>query len=1401
MKHRIGFLISVIGFFTFIQVSHISLAQTSQGYLSVNKKTVAPLGTDRSVIAAVPGKIQYSETRARQPKVEIDTPDVTFAFEFSQSNSSKGTVRAILSSNIDLKNPALEIAVDGDFTIDLSDKFKQISRKKSAYKSVSPQKSSIQENINATTSNSVVIDIPVTISGSRGVLSISLQDSESRGEAASLFLLRDNDRIYAGVQGFMFLQEQALTDKLKKQGASDDEIIQQIKKLRSQPGDVQIKIIPPPGSHVDTDPNNSIIVNGQIQFTDINGATFPVQNADIEIYDINGGIEVLMNSGSTDSTGNYSITVPGVDTAADGTGPDILVRSYPRGPLVRVHAADGGAVYTMDSPVQNDVVDDSTVTINMTAGNDESTFPGQVAYEVYEANRYFGAFITSVNGSAPSQILIEYPRSAAGDGSSYTPGSFRMNLAISDGHDWDNIQHEYGHHVQTVFNLANNPAGAHSSSQNSCVVRPTKDEAVRLAWAEAWPTAYSIIAQNVQNLATLGIPNLGDTSYTDTKPAGADLNYDIETGTTGQTGEATERAIMRVMWDTFDANNDSADIGVSYSEQSLWDAAISSNPETFSAYWAQFNSLLTETQKAASGGTLTVEAFGATLTSPADGTSYAGGAAPNFTWTPSLPCDSGGNSRFSVHFRHQGTGALLYASPFSASTTFTPTDDQLEQIFVAAGGNINWYVLTRDLTAPQTGDYYSQSRSLVDNFDVPDRDPVDIILAIDLSDSMNSHPPDGTLPKIDALQQAVELFINTWSVHAITDDRMGLIYFNDNTSSIAGTPPAPVLSDVATSALSFITDVNSKSGSGCTTIGGALQEAFNNFDMLDRNKFVLLFSDGIQNVNPFVVEDASGNLLLQILPTTTTDFPFGGFFCNTNTAQGLDGTAITPDGELLADKGVVIHSIGVGVNGANFEDLIERISADTSGEHHFTSIPDAELDIFFANDLVESLKQNSLQVVKTDNGNVSAGGNKSIQVPVDLSAAELTLAISWKNKTTAGPLSVTVTPPGGASIPVTSNKLGQGHRVIHYELPIDANGMNSQGAGNWQVTLNNTLQASVPFQFSAIVDEGCFKFDMTRPPGGLRAGDAVPIGVKLSIGKSPLLSADNIQVSISRPVQNRGKLLAEWLKKHQDIVGGKIVDIKSVASLGAGLSEESQVMIHEKSPYIIDRLEAIAFADPEFAAQARKREVFSVKLFDNGSAEHGDKVADDGIYSNLVPRATIPGNYQLVFDYNAINQCGTITRTETSSFLVRLAKFDPAKSGLVINAAGAVTNVSITPIDGAGNILGPGYSDQIIVEYGKSRPSGALVDNLDGSYTQGFTNVSDATSVTATIRGEKVEFTTVPPQLASPCWIAWFLLALALLAVIFFLVALLRGKTSVRKNLIIAAIIAAIIIIYLALYC
>ena len=144
------------------------------------------------------------------------------------------------------------------------------------------------------------------------------------------------------------------------------------------------------------------------------------------------------------------------------------------------------------------------------------------------------------------------------------------------------------------------------------------------------------------------------------------------------------------------------------------------------------------------------------------------------------------------------------------------------------------------------------------------------------------------------------------------------------------------------------------------------------------------------------------------------------------------------------------------------------------------------------------------------------------------------------------------------------------------------------------------MRKPVPYQFSAIVDEGCFKFDMIRPPGGLQAGDLMPVAIRLGIGNNPLLAEDNIRVSVSRPAQNRGQLLANWLKGRQESLGGKKLNATSIASLSSSVMAGGQVTLPENSPYIINQLEAIAFADPEFTAQVRAQEVFTMVLQDNG---------------------------------------------------------------------------------------------------------------------------------------------------------------------------------------------------------
>ena len=73
---------------------------------------------------------------------------------------------------------------------------------------------------------------------------------------------------------------------------------------------------------------------------------------------------------------------------------------------------------------------------------------------------------------------------------------------------------------------------------------------------------------------------------------------------------------------------------------------------------------------------------------------------------------------------------------------------------------------SKDESAPETGVYYGNAQTLNDAFAVPDRNPVDIILCLDLSNSMMFLVPGSDIPtiKLDLLKKAVEVFIRTWTM-------------------------------------------------------------------------------------------------------------------------------------------------------------------------------------------------------------------------------------------------------------------------------------------------------------------------------------------------------------------------------------------------------------------------------------------------------------------------------------------------------------------------------------------------------------------------------------------------------------------------------------------------------------
>jgi len=590
----------------------------------------------------------------------------------------------------------------------------------------------------------------------------------------------------------------------------------------------------------------------------------------------------------------------------------------------------------------------------------------------------------------------------------------------------------------------------------------------------------------------------------------------------------------------------------------------------------------------------------------------------------------------------------------------------------------------------------------------PIRRPLDLILALDISDSMNSAPPGGgAVPtKIELLRQAVELFLETWSLHAVTGDRIGVVYFSTNLSTAPVSPP--VLLDLEAHLTDVINDVRFVSASGCTAMGAALQEAFDSFDPLGNNKrAIVLFSDGMQSINPFIGEDGvPPRLKIQSYPAGAV-LPFGAFRCDPGTALAIDGNPSTPDGNFIDEHDVQIHTIGTGVSGAGFEEVIERIAGETNGSYHFTSEPDAELDLFYTDDLVQSLKSNTLEIVRSDSGDLSSGETRTIRFPVNATAKNLTLVLSWKGRLQQDAIPIVTTTPGGNQAVAAEARRGRHYTVLRFDRaqhPTDF-------TGDWTVELKNNVAQTLAFQQSVIVDEEkCFGYTFAHDTGIHRAGDQIHVTARLTEYGRPLIGAKAVSVSVSAPAVSRGNLLAEWLPRVQM----------------QALSKKLPMQFKSK-PYriganaVIERRLAQLNKEQEFLAQLNRRETWSIQLVDNGDKRKGDWKAGDGIYSAFIENTMIAGDYALAYGIGTKSNCGDINRSQQASLLVQSARFDPDKSDIRVERIPEGVIIYIRPMDIYGNLLGPGHAHKVGIHVKGGRPLGTVFDHMDGSYEQRIT--------------------------------------------------------------------------------
>jgi hypothetical protein len=658
-----------------------------------------------SLFLAVASTLSALATETTRPDAADRPIDLDIEVgELPVANGSRpGTVTARITPRVGFPNANLQIVAGGVLSIEPVSGM-QPGDVRAPYFANLPVTSRLQRQLGPLTPGQPLPPETLNLRAAgagQGYLAIAItsQVTSERTEpivSTTLYVVSDGQSVHASRRGFMDAQVQ----ELRSRGLAPDDVDRRIRELKrrgAKSSMLDTGIIP-----FSVEPiRSTATVTGSAMFTDRLGRQHPVRFAEIEVLELKGGAESQLAKSRTDAQGRYAVVFPVAPDAAV----EVFVLLKASGETVRVVEYGTSDPWSVASATARAVRAGSRIVLDITASNDD-TQANNIAFEVYEAVNYESRYLATLIGELPRLVTVNFPK-PDDDGSFYSPQRGLLTLAGTDAHDWDNIHHEYGHHIQALFDLAASPGGSHTGSHNLCRDPDRgKDKGIRLAWGEGWPTFFGTMVQAELRLGRLGIPNVGDTSYTDTKPAGSPLEYDLEkTGSPPSVGEGNERAVQRVLWDLYDTNADPPD-RVSVSAQELWNSVRTAKPPHFSHWWQSFMAGKSGKIVGQYGWILARHGFASRGLYPPDAaTLKPGGADVEFRWSPANTCADSGSGQYSLRFYSDDLATVLFSSPFDAAESRRMTWDELKKI-AGPRGHLTWAVVAQDLTPPRTGEFH-----------------------------------------------------------------------------------------------------------------------------------------------------------------------------------------------------------------------------------------------------------------------------------------------------------------------------------------------------------------------------------------------------------------------------------------------------------------------------------------------------------------------------------------------------------------------------------------------------------------------------------------------------------------------------------------------------------------------
>ncbi len=222
-----------------------------------------------------------------------------------------------------------------------------------------------------------------------------------------------------------------------------------------------------------------------------------------------------------------------------------------------------------------------------------------------------------------------------------------------------------------------------------------------------------------------------------------------------------------------------------------------------------------------------------------------------------------------------------------------------------------------------------------------------------------------------------------------------------------------------------------------------------------------------------------------------------------------------------------MNTIGVGVTAA-YEAELSAISDGTDGLHKSTTNADADLRRFYIEQLVDTLRDASPQLIDYPYARIGGDRTDAQSFGINVGAKKVVVSISWDRRD-AERLPVAVFKDGKDITNLgKERRRGNFYEVISFDTYTHRSAAGADAAmssdGEWEVRVQGPGQ--IDYEVAVLADHSLLDYEFETTPGLLQAGDTTMLAGEVQLNGLPYGDDVSVRVEIGIPQEGIATALA-----------------------------------------------------------------------------------------------------------------------------------------------------------------------------------------------------------------------------------------------------------------------------------